>query len=126
MKPHDWTRGAIEHRAPAQAWPPGAPSAVEAARDAVADRLGFCPALHFPDAGDFHFVTECAEHQLEAARALALVVSLRLPGLWLTLDRLFVLDGRFFRRERGHKFDLVEATNVHLSRATRAALWGLA
>jgi hypothetical protein len=46
--------------------------------------------------------------------------------VWITLERLFVRDGRFYRRERGYKFDLVEATNVHLSRATRAALRGLA
>jgi hypothetical protein len=126
MKPHDWTRGAIEHRTPLQAWPGSATARVEAARDEVAQRLGFSPALHFPDGGDFYFVAEYAPAQLDAARALALVVSRRLPGVWLTLDRLFVRDARFFRRERGYKFDLVEATNVHVSRATRAALRGLA
>jgi hypothetical protein len=126
MKPHDWTRGAIAHRAPLQPWPQGARTAVEAGRDAVAQRLDFSPALHFPDAGDFFFVAEYIESQLEPARALGLVLSRRLPGLWLTLDRLFVRDGRFFRRERGFKFNLVEAGNVHLSRATRAALRGLA
>ena len=126
MKPHDWTRGAIEHRTPLQPWPAGARATVEAARDDVAGRLGFAPPLHFPDAGDFFFLAEYAEPQLDAARALALVVSRRLPGLWLTLDPLFVRDGRFFRRERGYKFNLVEATNVHLSRSARAALRGLA
>jgi len=126
MKPHDWTRGAIEHRTPVQEWPAGARARVEAARHEVAKRLDFSAALHFPDGGDFHFVAEYTQPQLDAARALALVISSRLPGVWLTLDRLFVRDGCFFRRERGYKFDLVEATNVHLSRATRAALKGLA
>ena len=126
MKPHDWTRGAIEHRTPLQAWPSNAAERVEAARQDVAQRLGFFPALHYPDAGDFYFVAEYAPPQLDAARALALLISGRLPGVWLTLDRLFVRDCRFFRRERGYKFNLVEATNVHLSRATRAALGGLA
>jgi hypothetical protein len=126
MKPHDWTRGAIEHRTPVQPWPPTARRAIEAAREDVAQRLDFAPDLHFPDGGDFYFVAEYTQPQLDAARALALVISRRLPGVWLALDRLFVRDGRFFRRERGYKFDLVEATNVHLSRATRAALKGLA
>ena len=126
MKPHDWTRGAIAHRAPLQPWLPSACPAIEAARDQIAHRLGFSPELHFPDGGDFYFVAEYTQSQLDAARALALVISRRLPGVWLTLDRQFVRDGRFYRRERGYKFDLVEATNVHLSRATRAALRGLA
>ena len=54
--------------------------------------------------------------------ALALVLSQRLPDLWFVLDRLFVKAGRFYRRERGVKLNLVPATNVHLTRAVRGAL----
>ena len=125
MKPHDWTRGAIEHRTPGQQWPPGAAAEVERTLLAVRDRLGIDPAAHFPDAGDFFFLAELDASQLDPGRALALLLSRRLPGLWLTLDRLFVRDGRFYRRERGVKLNLVEATNVHLPRQIRARLKGL-
>ena len=125
MKPHDWTRGAIEHRRPEQAWPAGAEEAAAAARDAVRERVGFDPPLHFPGAGDFLLVAEVTQRDADAARALSLALSRRLPGLWLTLDRLFVRDGKFYRRERGFKFDLVEASNVHLPKALRAALRGV-
>jgi hypothetical protein len=122
MKPHDWTRGAIEHRRPEQPWPAHAATAVEASRQDLGRALGFDPPVHLPAAGDFHLVAEVDEAHLDAARAFGVVLSRRLPGVWLTLDRLFIRDGRFFRRERGFKFNLVEATNVHLSREVRAKL----
>ena len=125
MKPHDWTRGAIEHRRREQAWPADAAQATTAARDAVRERIGFGPDLHFPDGGDFFLVAEVTQRDVDAARALALALSRRLPGLWLTLDRLFVRDGKFYRRERGFKFDLVEASSVHLPKGMRAALRGV-
>ena len=125
MKPHDWTRGAIEHRTPGQVWPQGAAAAVGEALAAAGRRLGLEVPVHFPDAGDFYFVAELSESQLDAGRALGLALSRQLPGLWLTMDRLWVRDGRFFRRERGFKLNLVEATNVHLPRALRASLKGL-
>ena len=53
-----------------------------------------------------------------------MLLSRHLPGLWLVLDRLFIRDGRFFRRERGFKMNLVEASNVHLTRAIRDAVRG--
>jgi hypothetical protein len=56
--------------------------------------------------------------------AFPLVLSRRLPDLWFTLDRLFVHAGVFYRRQFGYKLNLVPATNVHLPRATRAALRG--
>ena len=126
MKPHDWTRGAIEHRSPDQPWNGRAgQAAVESARRDVRDRLGFDPPVHFPARGDFFFVAEASGAQLESARALAVVLSRRLPGLWLTLDRLYVRDGKFYRRERGFKLNLVEASNVHLAREVRGKLKGV-
>jgi hypothetical protein len=122
MKPHDWTRGAIEHRAPLQVLPAGAGAVVTHVRDAVARRLGVEPPVYFPEAGDFLFVAEFSESETDAARALAVALSRKLAGVWLTVDRLFVRDGRFFRRERGFKLNLVEATNVHLKRDVRARL----
>lgn len=122
MKPHDFTRAAIEHRSPHQAWPAEAPRVVAAARAEVSRRLGFSPAVHMPARGDYWMVAEADPDATDAARALAVVLSLRLPGLWFTLDRLFVRDGRFYRRERGVKLTLHEATNVHLPRDVRAAL----
>jgi hypothetical protein len=59
---------------------------------------------------------------VEEAKALALTLSRRLPDLWFVFDRVFVKGGTFYRRERGYKLNLVEATNVHLKREIRAAL----
>lgn len=122
MKPHDWTRGAIEHRKKEQHWPRGGAEAVDEARRLVRERIGFDATVHLPDAGEFYFIAEFPEARWKEGAALALVLSRRLPGLWLTVDRLFVRDGRFFRRARGFKFNLVAASNVHLPRPVRAAL----
>ena len=130
MKPHEWTRGVIEHRDGAQPWPSGHARTVRRTVADVAERLSFEAALplHLPDAGDFWFVVEVPDGHSDLARALAVVLSRRLPGLWLTLDRLYVRDGRFFRRRRDNtfKFRLVPATTVHLPRAVRSALRELA
>jgi hypothetical protein len=129
MKPHDWTRGAVAHRPAEQPWRAGAAAEVEAAFDEVVGRLKPHPPprLHFPEAGDFRFVVEAAPDQLDPAKALAVVLSKRLPGVWITLGRLYVRDGHFFRRKRDNtfKFRLVPSTNVHLPREVRAALCGL-
>jgi hypothetical protein len=125
MKPHDWTRGAIEHREPEQHWPAHAADTVDEVRRAVAERLGFAPDVHLPDAGDFYLVAHASEDRIEYLRATGAALSRRLPGLWLAVDRLFVRDGRFFRREKRFKFNLVEAKSVHLPRDVRAALRGM-
>ena len=125
MKPHDWTRAAIEHKEPQQNWPARATAAVEEIRRAVAERLEFTPDMHLPDDGDFYLLADAPEDRVEHLRATGVALSRRLPGLWLTVDRLFVRDGRFFRREKCFKFNLVEAKSVHLSRPVRAALRGL-
>jgi hypothetical protein len=125
MKPHDWTRGAIEHCEPEQHWPAHAARAVDEVRRAVAERLDFSPDVHLPDAGDFHLVAHATEDRIEHLRATGVALSRRLPGLWLAVDRLFVRDGRFFRREKRFKFNLVEAKSVHLPRDVRSALRGV-
>ena len=122
MKPHDWTRRAVGHRAPAQQWPRHAAERVEEARRIARERIDFHVNIHLPQAGDFFLLAEVAERRVAEGRAFALVLSRRLPGLWFAFDRLFARDGRLFRRERRFKFDLVEAKSVHLPRAVRAAL----
>ena len=129
MKPHEWTRGAVEHRAAEQPWPADAVETVRQTTAAVAERLRIDgpPETHLPDGGDFWLVIEFPDEQVDLARALAVALSTKLPGLWLTLDRLYVRDGRFFRRKRDNtfKFRIVAATNVHLPREVRAELRGL-
>lgn len=125
MKPHEFTRGAVEHRDARQRWPDDAATAIDAARRAVAERLGYSPALHLPDGGDYWLIGEVDEADLQHARALAAVLSRRLPGLWLTLGKLYVRDARFYRRERGFLLTLREASDVHLPRDVRSALRGV-
>jgi len=85
------------------------------------------PRLHFPQGGEHWFVIEATSEQLDVAKALAVVLSDRLPGVWLTLGRLYLRDGRFYRRKRDNtfKFRLVPVASVHLSRAIRASLRGV-
>jgi hypothetical protein len=129
MKPHDWTRGAIAHRPAEQPWPPGAAGRVEGATGEVVARLkpDPPPRLHFPGAGDYWFVIEATADQTDLATALGVVLSKRLVGVWLTLDKLYFRDGRFFRRKRDNtfKFRLVPSTSVHLPSNVRAALRGV-
>jgi hypothetical protein len=123
MKPQ--TRGAIAHRPAGQVWFGKAAGIVEQSRADVRERLGFEADLRFAQAGDYFFTAEVPRGDCEAAKGFALVLSRRLPGLWFMLGRLFVQGGRFFRRARGFKLNLVPATNVHLTRPVRAALRGL-
>ena len=124
MKPKEHTKGAIRHRPAEQPWPAGAAAAADAAAALVRERLLFDPPLQFPDAGDYWLVAQVPAANVEEAKALAVVLSKALPDLWFVLDRLFVKAGTFYRRERGYKLNLVEATNVHLTRAVRAAITG--
>lgn len=120
MKPP--ARGAIAHRPALQDWPAGAVPAIRLACRDARERLGYDPPLHFPAAGDYAFAAEVDDASLDDARGFALLVSTRLPGLWFVLGRLFLKGGRFYRRARGVKLNLVPATDVHLTRTVRAAL----
>jgi hypothetical protein len=118
-------RGAILHREARQAWPDAAADAVEAAATVVRERLahlGYDPRPHLPDDGDYHLVLAVEEHDAPAALAFAVVLSARLPNLWFVFDRLYLKAGKFYRRERGRKLNLVPARDVHLPRDIRAAI----
>jgi hypothetical protein len=124
MKPQ--VRAKIVNRHATQAWAgPRAEAVIRAACRDVRERLGYGPPLHFPQAGDYHFAATVEGGAVEEAKGFALVVSTRLPELWFVLGELFVKAGAFHRRERGIKLNLVEATNVHLTRPIRSALRGL-
>ena len=86
------------------------------------ERLEFDLPVDLPPAGDYWMVAQVPAVNVEEAKGLAVLLSTRLPDTWFVFDRLFVKGGRFFRRERGYKLNLVEATNVHLTRAVRAAI----
>lgn len=125
MKPQ--ARGRIAHHPALQDWRPAdAERVIRAACRDARDRLGYEPAVHFPTSGgDFVFAAEVDDAALDDAKGFALLVSTRLPQLWFVFGRLFLKAGRFYRRERGVKLNLVPATNVHLTRPVRAALRGL-
>ena len=125
MKPKPQTRGVVEHREGDQVWTAEASATLDDTLAVVGERLGLSPVVHRPPAGEYHFLIEYAPEQAEDVRALALLLSRRLPELWFVLDRLFVHGGVFHRRQYGYKLNLVPASNVHLTRATRAALRGL-
>lgn len=125
MKPNERTKGRVEHVEGEQVWPAGADEVLEGVRREVGERLGFRPEVYRPGEGEYWFAVPFDPGKVEAAKAFALALSRRLPGLWLTLGRLLVQDGRFYRRQYGYKLKLVPATNVHLKREVRAALNGL-
>ena len=118
-------RAALLKAEPQQPWPGRARDALADVRRVVAERLGYELAVHAGAAGDYHFVAEVRESDVPLARAAAVLLSRRLPATWFVVGRIFVRDGQFFRRERGYKLNLVEATNVHLPRAVRGALRGV-
>ena len=125
MKPKPMTRGAVEHRGGEQAWPPGADAALEQALGIVRERLGTELTVHRPAEGAYHFLVEYTPGQEGELRALAQLLSRRLPELWFVVDRLFVNGGVFYRRQFGYKLKLVAAANVHVPRAIRSALRGV-
>jgi hypothetical protein len=125
MKPKPQTRGVVEHREGNQVWTAEASATLDDVLAVVGERLGLTAELHRPEAGEYHFLIEYTPAQADDVRALALLLSRRLPELWFVLDRLFVYGGVFHRRQYGYKLNLVPASNVHLPRATRAALRGL-
>lgn len=125
-------RGPIQYRKAIQPWPRGAGEvATTLARHFSAELSRVAGGaiapdmadwLDFPTAGEFRLVAAVADADLPFARGLAILLSKRLPGLWFVVDRLFVRDGRFYRRQYGFKLNLVEARNIHLPGPIRAAV----
>ncbi len=104
-----------------QALPPGGEVRVRRVAAAAAEHLGLTLDLHLPPAGEYLALARCPTEALPAALAAALLLSRRLPGLWVVVGRLYARDGTFYRRERGVKLRLRPAGNVHLSKPMRAA-----
>jgi hypothetical protein len=126
MKPKPQTRGAVEHRNGEQVWTDAADVILDEVMKTLADRLGPLPAVHRGVAGEYHFLAEFGGGaQTQAVRALALLLSRRLPDLWFVADHLLVHGGVFYRRQFGYKLKLVPASDVHLTRAMRSALKGV-
>ncbi|MDQ3440710.1 MAG: hypothetical protein M3478_10215 [Planctomycetota bacterium] len=118
-------RAALLKAEPQQVWPAKAKAALVEVQQVLAERLGYEPLMHADAAGDYHFVAEVRDVDVPLARAAGVLLSHRLPSTWFVVGRIFIRDGRFFRRARGYKLNLVEATNVHLPRAVRGALRGV-
>ena len=129
MRPTAARRGKVEHRAGGQPpWPADGAERVAWVLSSVAERLGTDAAawsVQLPPAGEFFLVGQVPSAQEEVGRALAVALSRALPDHWFVLGRLFVRDGRFYRRRRGYRLELVPATDVHLPRDMRSKLRGL-
>jgi hypothetical protein len=106
MKPKPVTRSHIEHRTSEQPWPPDGERRVRELCTALAGRLGVEIAPEFP-AGDYWMAVPLPAAAWPEDLAIARALSLALPGCWLTIGRVFVLDGVFHNRERGFKLTLV-------------------
>src|SRR5687767_115940 len=126
VKPHDWTRDAIRHRLAVdsrlgaeQSWRSEWAEVLAGAAAEAAQRLGFAvtvdlkPGSEDPE-GAHLAIRFPAGTPLTAARAVAAVCSSRLPDTWFRLDRLALLGGRFYRRERGYRLHLRPTSDVHL------------
>jgi hypothetical protein len=108
-----------------QKWPRNALPMIEQTINDARDRLAIEPKIHLKPQGEYFFVAEFDGRDSDAARTWAAILSSRLPKVWFILDRLLIKNGRFFRRENGFKLFIVQATNVHLPRAMRAAVQDL-
>ena len=116
------TKGAIIHRDSRQTWPADAEATVRRIAAVIERRLVLPVELHLPTEGEYFFLTRIPAKRQTDGLAFAAALSAALPELWLIYGRLYLRSGRFYRRERGVKLWLVEASNVHLPRELRAAL----
>ena len=129
MRPTAARRGKVEHLGGGQP-----PLPVDAERtlgellSIVGGRLGVDVAawgIRFPEMGEYYLVGQVPDGLEAAGRAVAVALSIALPEHWLVMGRLFLRAGRFHRRRRGYRLELVPATDVHLPRDLRAKLRGL-
>lgn len=108
------TKDAILYRPAEQNLSGAVAGAIASAVRAFGDRTGYRAELYWAGEGDYHFVSSIAGGDLGLAQALGLAISRVRPELWLTCGRLLVRDGRFYRRRRGVRLELVEATGVRV------------
>jgi hypothetical protein len=129
MRPTAARRGTVEHRGGGQdPWPAGTDRHALDLLATVGDRLGVDLAAWGVQAspnGEFFLVGQVPAGSEVAGRAAAVVLSRAVPDHWWVLGRLFVRDGRFYRRRRGYRLELVAANDVHLPRDVRGKLRGL-
>ncbi|QOV92125.1 hypothetical protein [Humisphaera borealis] len=118
------TGRALRHQLAAgeQAWPRDAATRVAQVATAAEVHFGLQLAIHVVPDGEYLAIARVGSGELPAALATAVLLSKVFPGTWIVVGRLFVRDGRFFRRERGVKLNLRPASNVHLTQPLRAAL----
>ena len=129
MKPHDWTRDAVRHRKAVdrddplgeQPWRDEDAATISKAAAAAAERLGLEVTVD-REGEDVRLRVAFADATEPMARAVAACCSAAVPHLWLTFGRLAVYDGKFWRRERGVRFSLKPAPDVHLPREVRTLL----
>jgi uncharacterized membrane protein YciS (DUF1049 family) len=121
MKPKPETKEAIRHRSSEQKWPADGSEIAREARDVVAEQLGVKFEMHHSQ-GEYHLAVTVPRELFNEGLALGWLLSSRLPDLWFVYGRLFLRNGKFFRRQFGVKLKLVVASNVHLRRGMRAAL----
>lgn len=105
-----------------QPWPDDAVDRVARVADAARRELALPIDFHLPAAGEYLTLARVAPQDLPAGLAVAVLLSKVFPDAWVVIGRLFVLGGRFYRRERGVKLNLRPADNVHLSREHRQAV----
>ena len=105
-----------------QNWPTDAGARIARVQATARVHLDIDLSLHIVPAGEYFAIARVATAQQAGALAVAILLSTAFPGLWIVVGRLFVRDGRFFRRARGVKLHLRPATNVHLPKPLRAGL----
>ena len=129
MRPTAARRGRVEHRGGGQpAWPADGNATAGRLLAAVGDRLGVDVAgwgVQVPPAGEYFLVGRVPDDAADAGRAAAVVLSAAFPDHWFVVGRLFVRAGKFYRRRRGYRLELVAAADVHLPRDVRAKVRGL-
>lgn len=122
MKPKPILRSAVAHRTGEQSWPVDGAERARVVLLALEREMGQRLPVHLQPAGEYHLVGELGATSREAvdqARAVAVALSRTAPGCWFVLGRLFVREGRFYRRRFGYRLELVAASDVHLSRPMR-------
>jgi len=119
------TGAGLYHKNPNQLWRAGDGQTVATLLKRFAEVFGYEAVSHQPDSGDFHLLIEVDQKDAQLGRALAVLMSRHFADRWFALDRLYLKDGRFYRRSRRYKLQLRPASDVHLPKPLRAQLRGL-